>query len=89
MKYQKEERKKENFWTSKLNIFKSGNNENHKIKMRPFLKRNDDRIRDLNINNTEFNTADKMVEYELDGIESVNMSLWRNISLKCYHFTRR
>eukprot|EP01084_Bolivina_argentea_P266886 452855_1 len=38
---------------------------------------NDDRLRALNTNNTEFDTAEKLINYELEGIESVALRQWR------------
>jgi len=42
-----------------------------------FLQTNDDRLRSMEENTTQFATADEIVEYELDGIESVDMRIWR------------
>merc|ERR1712154_176494 len=48
---------------------------------------NDDRIRNLNINNTEFDTADKLIQYELDGIDrNFNILIWRQYIIEMVPF---
>eukprot|EP00484_Ammonia_sp_Unknown_P019402 CAMPEP_0197039662 /NCGR_PEP_ID=MMETSP1384-20130603/16457_1 /TAXON_ID=29189 /ORGANISM="Ammonia sp." /LENGTH=879 /DNA_ID=CAMNT_0042470301 /DNA_START=62 /DNA_END=2698 /DNA_ORIENTATION=- len=47
---------------------------------------NDDKERSMKFNNTQFENADTLVEYELDGIDAFDMRVWRQYIIEMLPF---